>query len=57
MLSGLKSKGSGIIVSLLFDSKQNTVVADDIYSKENSKNVREFLDKSTMNKNKIAINN
>ena len=57
MLSGLKSKGSGIIVSLLFDSKQNTVVADDIYSKENSKNVHEFLNKNTMNKNKIAINN
>jgi len=39
----------------LFDSKQNTVVADDIYSKENSKNVKEFLDKSTRNKNKVAI--
>jgi len=39
----------------LFDSKQNTVVADDIYSKENSKNVKEFLDKNTRNKNKIAI--
>jgi transposase-like protein len=39
----------------LFDSKQNTVVADDIYSKENSKNVREFLEKNTRNKNKIAI--
>ena len=39
----------------LFDSKQNTVVADDIYSKENSKNVKEFLEKSTWNKNKICI--
>lgn len=39
----------------LFDSKQNTVIADDIYSKENSKNIKEFLDENTMNKNKIAI--
>jgi len=39
----------------LFDSKQNTVVADDIYSKENSNNVKVFLDKNTRNKNKIAI--
>jgi transposase-like protein len=39
----------------LFDSKQNTVVADEIYSKENSKNIKEFLEKNTMNKEKIAI--
>jgi transposase-like protein len=39
----------------LFDSKQNTVVADEIYSKENSKNIQEFLDTNTMNKNKVAI--
>ena len=39
----------------LFNSKQNTVVADEIYSKENSKNVREFLDKNTRNKKKISI--
>jgi transposase-like protein len=39
----------------LFDSKQNTIVADEIYSKENSKNIREFLEKNTMNKEKIAI--
>ncbi|MBU4534538.1 MAG: hypothetical protein KKF16_01625 [Euryarchaeota archaeon] len=28
----------------LFDSKQNIIVADEIYSKENSKNIKEFLD-------------
>lgn len=39
----------------LFDSKQNIIVADEIYSKENSKNIREFLEQNTMNKNKIAI--
>ena len=55
MLSGLKSNGSEIIVSLFSIANKNTVVTDDIYSKENSKNVREFLNKSTMNKNKIAI--
>ncbi|MDR2829945.1 MAG: hypothetical protein LBB45_02740 [Methanobrevibacter sp.] len=39
----------------LFDSKQNTVVADDIYSKENSKNIKEFLDKNTINKEKNSL--
>jgi predicted HAD superfamily phosphohydrolase YqeG len=39
----------------LFDSKQNIIVADEIYSKENSKNIREFLEQTTRNKNKIAI--
>jgi len=39
----------------LFDSKQNIIVADEIYSKENSKNIREFLEQNTKNKNKIAI--
>ncbi|MBU4535825.1 MAG: hypothetical protein KKF16_08410 [Euryarchaeota archaeon] len=39
----------------LFDSKQNIIVADEIYSKENSKNIKEFLEKNTRNKNKITI--
>ena len=39
----------------LFDSKQNIIVADEIYSKENSKNIRKFLWENTRNKNKIAI--
>jgi hypothetical protein len=55
MWSGLKFKDNGIIVLLYSTVKQNTVVADDIYFKENSKNVREFLEKNTRNKNKIAI--
>jgi len=51
----VKIKGVWNYRFTLFDSKQNTVVADEIYSKENSKNVQEFLDKSTKNKKKIAI--
>jgi transposase-like protein len=39
----------------LFDSKQNIIVADEIYSKENSKNILEFLEENTRNKEKIAI--
>jgi transposase-like protein len=39
----------------LFDSKQNIIVADDIYSEENSTNIQEFLEESARNKNKIAI--
>ncbi|CEL25125.1 hypothetical protein [Methanobacterium formicicum] len=39
----------------LFDSKQNIIVGDEIYSKENSKNIKEFLEKNTMNHNKISI--
>ncbi|NPV51695.1 MAG: hypothetical protein HPY60_10955 [Candidatus Methanofastidiosum sp.] len=39
----------------LFDSKQNIIVADEIYSKENSKNIKEFLEQNTMNKKTIAI--
>ncbi|OPX58246.1 MAG: hypothetical protein A4E25_01766 [Methanobacterium sp. PtaB.Bin024] len=39
----------------LFDSKQNIIVADEIYSKENSKNIKEFLDVNTINQNRIAI--
>ena len=39
----------------LFDSKQNIIVADEIYSKENSKNIKEFLEQNTRNKNKISI--
>ena len=35
--------------------KQDIVVADEIYSKENSKNIKEFLEQNTQNKNKIAI--
>lgn len=51
----VKIKGVWHYRFTLFDSKQNTVIADKIYSKENSKNIREFLDKNTINKNKIAI--
>jgi transposase-like protein len=39
----------------LFDSKQNIIVADEIYSEENSTNIKEFLEESTRNKNKIAV--
>ncbi|NYB52849.1 MAG: hypothetical protein HVN35_09870 [Methanobacteriaceae archaeon] len=39
----------------LFDSKQNIIVADEIYSKENSKNIKEFLEQNTMNNKTIAI--
>jgi transposase-like protein len=51
----IKIKGVWNYRFTLFDSKQNIIVADKIYSKENSKNIREFLEQSTMNKNKIAI--
>jgi transposase-like protein len=51
----VKINGSWEYRFTLFDSKQNTVVADEIYSKENSKNIKEFLEKSTWNKEKIAI--
>ena len=51
----VKIKGRWNYRFTLFDSKQNTVVADEIYSKEDSKNVKEFLEKNTMNKEKIAI--
>jgi MULE transposase domain. len=39
----------------LFDSKQNIIVADEIYSKENSTNIQKFLEESTRNQKKIAI--
>ena len=39
----------------LFDTKYNTIIADKIYSKENSKNVKEFLEQSTWNQEKISI--
>jgi transposase-like protein/cell fate (sporulation/competence/biofilm development) regulator YlbF (YheA/YmcA/DUF963 family) len=39
----------------LFDSKQNIIVNDEIYPKENSANIQEFLSESTRNKNIIAI--
>jgi len=39
----------------LFDSKQDIIVADEIYFKENSKNIKEFLEQNTRNKNRIAI--
>jgi transposase-like protein len=51
----IKIKGRWDYRFTLFDSKQNTVVADEIYSKENSKNVKDFLEKNTMNKERIAI--
>jgi hypothetical protein len=42
-------------IPLLFNSKQNIIVADEIYSKENSKNIKDFLEQNIRNKNKIAI--
>ncbi len=39
----------------LFDTKQNIIVADEIYSKENSKNIKKFLEQNTMNKKRISI--
>lgn len=55
MLSGLSLTLFGITDSLLFDSKQNIIVADEIYSEENSTNIKDFLTESTRNKNKIAV--
>ncbi len=55
MLSGLSLTLFGITDSLLFDSKQNIIVADEIYSEENSTNIKDFLTESTKNKNKIAV--
>jgi len=51
----IKIKGVWNYRFTLFDNKQNIIVADEIYSKENSKNIREFLEQNTRNKNKIAI--
>jgi hypothetical protein len=51
----IKIKGIWNYRFTLFDSKQNIIVADEIYSKENSKNIRKFLWQNTRNKNKIAI--
>jgi hypothetical protein len=51
----VKIKGVWNYRFTLFDSKTDIIVADEIYSKENSKNIREFLEQNTRNKNKIAI--
>jgi hypothetical protein len=51
----IKIKGVWNYRFTLFDSKQNIIVADEIYSEENSKNIRGFLEENTRNKNKIAI--
>ncbi len=51
----VKIKGVWNYRFTLFDSKQDIIVADEIYSKENSKNIQEFLWQNTRNKNKIAI--
>jgi len=51
----VKIKGKWNYRFTLFDSKQNTVVADEIFSEENSKNIKKFLKESTFNKEKIAI--
>ena len=52
----IKIKGIwNLQIPLLFNSKQNIIVADEIYSKENSKNIKDFLEQNTMNKNKISI--
>jgi hypothetical protein len=55
MWSGLNLTLFGITVSLYSTVKQDIIVADDIYSEENSKNIREFLWESTRNKNIIAV--
>ncbi|MEN6592734.1 MAG: hypothetical protein ABFC12_05785 [Methanobacterium sp.] len=55
MWSGLNLTLFGITDSLLFDSKQNIIVNDEIYSEKNSKNIQKFLAESTRNKNKIAV--
>ena len=51
----IKIKGIWNYRFTLFDSKQDTIVADEIYSKENSKNIKDFLEQNTRDKNKIAI--
>ena len=51
----VKIKGVWNYRFTLIDSKQDIIVADKIYSKENSKNIKEFLDQNTRNKNRIAI--
>ena len=51
----IKIKGIWNYRFTLFDSKQNIIVADEIYSKENSKNIKKFLEQNTRNKNKISI--
>jgi transposase-like protein len=39
----------------LFDSKFNTVIADEFYSEETSANIKDFLERSTFNQDKFAI--
>jgi len=51
----IKITGDWVYRFTLFDTKFNAVVSDEIYSKENSKNIKEFLEKSTWNQNKIVI--
>ena len=51
----VKIKGVWNYRFTLIDSKQDIIFADEIYSKENSKNIKEFLEQNTRNKNKIAI--
>ena len=51
----VKIKGVWNYRFTLFDSKQNIIIADKIYSKENSKNIWEFLEQNTRNINKISI--
>jgi len=51
----IKIKGHWHYRFTLFDTKYNTIIADKIYSKENSKNIKEFLEKSTWNQEKISI--
>ncbi len=39
----------------IFIVKEYIIVADEIYSEENSTNIQEFLTESTLNKNKIVV--
>jgi hypothetical protein len=51
----VKIKGTWNYRLALYDSKNDIVIADEIYSKENKDNIKEFIDKSTRNKERKAI--
>lgn len=51
----IKIKGIWHYRLALYDSKNDIILADEIYSEENKKNIKEFIDKNTQNKEKVAI--
>jgi len=55
MWSGLKLMAYGITDSLYSTVNRILLLLIKIYSKENSDNIRKFLEESTRNKNKIAV--